>query len=239
MNFQKVTKIILAGTLALACAVTMFGCKKGKDGDKAQISDDGSLPNQYSNQRYYFQQGSRTDWDYKLKGEGGYYYNRDTGLVLELVPVKTTGEKDEKGFDIPVNPVEFIDGVEYCVYHYNNEDNIIGMTTSRNDIVNFLLDENSKLYFNNKFYLESPRETFRQVGEPESDTAQYSKLQFTRVAYTFTRDGEDWQGVYVVVASKKEFFVVTFEAKADLYETYEPAYKETIGDFRKEGWEES
>ncbi len=242
---KKIIRALVASLLVLVCAAAMFGCDGGI---KPQHGDDGKLPQQHINQRYYFQQGYRTDWDILEVNSEKFMVDKDTGLVMVLAPVQTT--TNANGEEVPVEEEVTLDsgevvkvhkaveGVEYCIYYYNGEG--IYMTTSRADIVRWLQDpENTNFYFNNKHFRGSPRDTFLLKGEADLFTAKYSKLQFTSQAYTFTKDGEDWQGVYNVVMSGLEYFIVTYEAKADIYDKYYSSYYETIGDFRKKGWETS
>lgn len=228
----KILKIAIASLLIIACALSMFGCKgKGSQHD----TKTGKLPNQYENLRYYFQQGYRTDWCIKEVDSDKRMLDRETGLVMVLTPATAEEKTDENGKAKTVYTP--IDGVEYCIYYYNGEG--IMMTTSRSDIVTWLQDADSKFFFNNKHYRTSPRDTFFQVGEAVTTTAEFSKLQFSTISYTFTKDGEDYVGVYNLVMAGLEYFVVTFEAKEDLYAQYKDQYLETIGDFRRKGWETS
>ncbi|MBP1588300.1 MAG: hypothetical protein ILO53_07890 [Clostridia bacterium] len=239
MQIKKLIKITVASLLVLSMAVVLFACKQ----NKTQIDEEGKLPNQEENLRYYFQQGYRTNWGIIRGDAEKWIVDRETGLILMLAPL--VSEPDEKGSPIPVKTIggdgtesfTAIEGVEYAVYFHNGEG--ITMTTSRNDVVGWLQDPDSPFYFNNKHYIGAPRETFLQKGESTIFTAKYSKLQFTTVSYTFTRDGEDWQGVYNIVMNGTEYFIVTFEAKSSLYNEYYEEYSETIGDFRKRGWETS
>lgn len=239
MQIKKLLRIAIASLLVLSMALALFACKK----NNRQIDDEGKLPNQEINQRYYFQQGYRTDWGIIRGDADKWILDRETGLILLLAPL--VSEPDENGSPIPVKTTAAdgtesftaIDGVEYAVYFHNGDG--ITMTTSRNDVVGWLQDPASRFYFNNKHFLGSPRETFLQKGDSTIFTAKYSKLQFTTVSYTFTRDGEDWQGIYNIVMNGTEYFIVTYEAKASLYSQYYDQYYETIGDFRKKGWETS
>ncbi|MBQ7445535.1 MAG: hypothetical protein IJS71_06335 [Clostridia bacterium] len=243
MKTMKYLKAVIASLLVLACVLSLLACNK----KPSKQNDDGVLPQQHINQRYYFQQGYRTDWDVLEVDADKYMLDRDTGLVMVLAPVET--EKDDEGNDVPVkvitkdadgNDVEShkaIEGVEYCIYYYNGEG--VYMTTSRADIVGWLSDPSSKHYFNSKHFRGAPRETYLTKDDPILYTAKWSKLQFTSQTYTFTKDGEDYRGIYNIVMSGLEYFVITFEAKADLYDYYYEYYEETIGDFRKKGWETS
>ncbi len=233
MKPTKILKIVLASLLIVACTMAMFGCKGG-NGSQADKTT-GKLPEQHENYRFYFQQGYRTDWCIKEVDPDNRKVNTETGLVMVLAPANVEETTDENGKSVKkYTPIE---GVEYCIYHYKGEG--IMMTTSRNDIVNWLQDENSDFYFNKRHYRTSPRDTFFQVGEAVTTTAQFSKLQFSTVSYTYTVDGEDYVGVYNIVMAGVEYFIVTFEAKESLYEQYKEQYLETIGDFRRKGWETS
>lgn len=133
---------------------------------------------------------------------------------------------------------DFLEGVEYTVYY--NVSKKINMTSTQAEVLSWIMDEdNEDFFFNTVHYDNSARETFMTKGEPTTYTAKYSKLQFKQVSYTFTRDGEDWQGIYSLVMKGREYFIITYEAKVDLYTKYETQFKETIGDFRKVGWETS
>ena len=237
MQFRRTLKVVIAGLLVLASAFAMFGCSGKND---SQADEDGVLPNQLVNMTYYFQQGYRTDWKVKQYDEAnnGKMINRDTGLVLELVPVEVIST------DADGNVTEYgseIAGVEYTVYYYksgNRADANIYMTSTREEMVSWALDpENTGFYFNTNYYIDESRETFLQKGDVEPFTCKYSKLQFSQVSYTFTRDGEEWMGTFYIVTGKQEFFIITYEAKKDLFEQYRDQMLETIGDFRKKGWE--
>ena len=244
MQLKKLISIVVASLLVVCFAVALFGCKPKT---LHFIDENGVLPNQYENLRYYFQQGYRPDWTITRMDADKRILDRDTGLILVMAPLVSTIDADgnvtveeEVITDADGNQTKvqkLVDGVEYCVYFHNGEG--ITMTTSRNDVVKWLQDPESKFYFNNKHYNGSPRETFLEKGDPEIFTARYSKLQFSTVAYTFTKDGENWRGVYNIVMQGVEYFIVTFEAKAELYDKYYDAYYETIGDFRMKGWETS
>ena len=224
MRTKNILKTCIAALLVFTLCLAVFGCSK-----KEVIEyPDGQLPNQITNKRYYFQQGYLDNWGVVCINADGYLYDEDTGLLLMLAPMDESGNR--------------VDGVEYCVYHGSSDN--INMTSSRADIVGMITDESNSLFFNKKFIYNGERDTYKQSADITLFTAQYSKLQFNCVSYTFTRDGEDWQGMYNIVMNKMEFFVVTIEAKASLWSQYvgndkSSDYYNTIGDFRKEGWETS
>jgi len=232
VQLRKLLKVTVAGLLVVASVSCLFACTKKDDGQ----SKEGKLPLQYENQRYYFQQGYRTDWEFVQKSTDGRMINAETGLVYELAPFEANETDEETG--LPKITGAQIPGVEYCCYYYKSDS--ITMTSTRKEVVEWLRDsENAEFYFNNHHNLGDARDTFLAKDEVGLFTAKYSKLQFNTVSYTFVRDGEDWQGVYNLVMGKREYFIITFEAKKELFDTYYDAYLETIGDFRKSGWETS
>ena len=237
MRFKSILKSGLLFILAIIMTVSLFACNN----DKGQAKPNGELPSQLKNERYYFQQGYRTDWKINVADPSGYLVDTETNLVLQLVPAEGR-EVDEEGKVI--NEGTAIAGVEYTIYAYKSNEHQgdaqkINMTSTPSEVISWIMDENNGFYFNSRFYVDSPRDTFMQRPDVTTYTAKFSKLQFLQISYTFTRDGEDWRGIYNFVMKGQDFFIVTFEAKADLYEQYEAQYNETIGDFRKVGWETS
>ena len=231
MKLNKILKIVISSLLLVCFAFVLFGC----NGKKREADPLGKLPQQKENLRYYFQQGYRTDWAIIESNADDFMIDRETGLVMVLAPVTTEETTNDDGTKKVTHTA--IEGVEYCIYYYGGEG--IYMTTSRSDIVSWMQDEDSDFFFNKKHYRSNPRETFLQIGEAETTTAQYSKLQFSSIRYSFTKDGVEYEGVMNLVMSGMEYFIVTYEARADLYEAYKADYDETIGDFRKRGWETS
>ena len=113
------------------------------------------------------------------------------------------------------------------------------MTDSASSVMAKVMDEeNADFAFNKHNYIDAERTAFKAAEKYENINGKYSKLEMQKVSYDFTKDGEDWKGVYYYSFSKgKAYFIVTFECKADLFEKYSKDCEELIGDFRKEGWE--
>lgn len=237
MKIRKTLRIVIASVLAIACVCSLFACKN----TKSEIDDDGKLPLQKTNKRYYFQQGLRTDWRFTQLDPDNFMLNRETGLVCQIAPVKDPVEMTEdeiKNYDFNNDKREVVADVEYTVYY--NDGTGINMTDSPSDLVKWLRDPESDFYFNTKHYVDAPRYAFIMTSEPEVFTSKFSKLQFNKITYSFVRDGEDWDGILNVVMNGAEYFIVTYEAKkGSAYNTYMDGYLEIIGDFRKEGWEHS
>ncbi len=237
MQIKRTVKIALAAVLAIACMASMFACEK----NKGQINEDGKLPIQWENKVYYFQQGVRTDWKFINVSADKKMVDREAGLVCQLAPVAdaslelTEEQKKEFGANPAADTRAAVTDVEYSVYYFGGEG--VMMTDSTADVVKWIQDEASPFYFNTKHNTGSPREAFRQLTDPEIYYAKFSKLQFNKITYSFTKDGDDWKGELNLVMNGQKYFIVTYEAKADAYEKYFDSYEEIIGDFRKEGWE--
>ena len=79
MRNKSIIKSVLAIVLVIASLFTLFGCKKD-DCEKLQYID-GNLPNQITNQRFYFQQGYLDTWEVTQQGSDDYAINVDTLIV--------------------------------------------------------------------------------------------------------------------------------------------------------------
>lgn len=230
MRNKSIFKSVIAIVLVIVSVFTFFGCSKDKTDDK----DEQTLPNMVESKRWYYQQGFLNNWMVNLVGQDGHVYDENTGLLLQLVPTGVT--VDDEG--VEKSDGVAVEGVQYNVFV--NKSEAILMTSSADDIIRYVMDEeNDDFAFNTNNYIDAPRDAFMQNGEEsESFTAKYSKLQFESVSYTFTKDGEDWQGIYNFITAKdKTYFIISYEAETSKFEEYKDDYLEIIGDFRKEGWE--
>ncbi len=216
---KSIIKSILALVLVVASIFTMVACKKEVVEEKTQ-----ELPNIVESKRHYYQQGYLDSWTVVKQGQDGHLFDEATGLLIQLAPAK-----DGKA----------VENVQYNVWIHGSEK--IGLTTSRNDLIKLITnDTNADFAFNKINVVEEgkERESYAQQGEPSRFTGKYSKLQFDKVEYTYTRDGNDWKGIYYITwANDSKYFVVSYEAEASVFDTYKADAEETIGDFRKEGWE--
>ena len=217
MRNKSIIKSVLAIVLVIASLFTLFGCKKN-DGEKLQYID-GNLPNQITNQRFYFQQGYLDTWEVTQQGSDDYAINEDTGLALVLEPTADKGK------------------VQYAIYAHT--DATILMTDSAATVMAQVMNEDSDDFaFNKHNYIDGERTAFVPAESYEPFTCKHSKLQMYKVSYDFTKDGADWKGIYYYSYSKAgTYFIVTFECEASLFYRYAADLEETIGDFRKEGWE--
>ncbi len=217
MRNKSIIKSVLAIVLVIASLFTLFGCKKN-EGEKLQYID-GNLPNQITNQRFYFQQGYLDTWEVTQQGSDDYAINEDTGLALVLEPTADKGK------------------VQYAIYAHT--DATILMTDSAATVMAQVMNEDSDDFaFNKHNYIDGERTAFVPAESYEPFTCKHSKLQMYKVSYDFTKDGADWKGIYYYSYSKAgTYFIVTFECEASLFDKYAADLEETIGDFRKEGWE--
>lgn len=246
MFSKKTLKTIIAAMLAVVCVLSLFAC----GGTKNEIiaENNGQFAIQWENKRYYFKQGCSTDWMFtEVDAAEKYKISTDTGLVCVLAPIDGAAlteaevESTKSAINYPItNGKTAVDGVEYCIYHIYGKNKGIAMQDSAENIVTRIMDDNDNLGFNNLNNRGEARTAYTKTGEATLFTAKYSKVQFNKVDYTFTEDGEDMKGSFFFVASQDlEYFVVTYEAKASLYDQYYDSFVELIGDFRKVGKETS
>lgn len=221
MRNKSIFKSVLAIVLVIASVFTLFGCNR----DPEVIGDpltNGQWANQVENKVWYYKQGYMDTWEIANEAVGSTPINVDTGLVLQLVP---TANKTDVAYNV------------YC-----HEQAPLSMQDSEADIASYIFDENrEEFFFNLNNYVDEPRAAFvLNSSEPVTITAKYSKLQLQEVEYRYTKDGEDWNGIYCSVFSKgSAYFVITFEAKASVFDQYKADYLDLVGDFRKAGWETS
>ena len=188
----------------------------GTEKTESQLDSEGVLPSQYSNSKYSFKQGYRSDWKVAESDSEGDMLDSSTGLVAVFTPANETG-------------------AEYCIYYCSGE----GFTSSSSldDVVEMMTDSENSLYFNNKFCHSSSRYNYKKTSSPKTVEGKYNKLEFYSVTYSFQKDGEEWKGIFNVTKNGAGIFVVTFEAKADLYARFEQCFIDQLNAFRKPGWE--
>ena len=221
MRMKKILRGMIAVCLVLSAVLAMAGCKEEKSGYKKEHLPKG--PEKFS--RYYFQQYYPDNWGL-LVGDDGYYYHRfdepavgKAGLVVQFVPNDNA------------------ENVKYSVYHTNESSVAITLET----IANRVFDESLQdpRYYNN-LYLDPAvgiRDTFVVTSE-KPEKINYNIRQYLKVTYTFVVEGEDWRGEYYVSNGQSSYYIISFEAKADLWENYEPTFRKMIDDFEETGFEQ-
>lgn len=212
MKIKKFMKAFVA-VLLIACSLFAFvGCD-----EEVEVNQD-KLPNQYETKNYYFRQGYSDDWQLSLKPEDGKlvpdYENQ--GLALQIVP-----KAEEKG-------------VYYNVFCNWNKD--IGMTNSAEVIAEKVMSDNSNLSFNRLNFVEE-RDEYTVTSEAPAKVI-YNKKTWNQVEFTFIdQDGEQCKGVWNLLTDGTNYYVVSYEAKADKFDTYFTAFEAMIDDFKKVGFE--
>ena len=243
MNSKKlITRIILL-CLVFVFAFSFAGCK---DENEELPEEHPNLPDQYENYRYYVQQGYRGDsWTvsdgqdryYKVDSEGKYADGTDfppyierCGLVATFTPKNVTN-------------------VKYNIYTLEGS----FMRATQGDMLMGILGKSStyNFEFNNLFLDDldrTPRDNFvlTDGGDSVEDTlesirtttVEYNKISFQRISYSFTVDGNEWQGMLLLtLAQQGGFHVITLETEASVWDANFAAMEEMLSDFRLLGWE--
>ncbi len=188
----------------IGCMVlSFFGCKKDESGPTHLFET------QVENWGYYFQQGVPDTWKFKENKDD--MLDESTGLCFQSYPEEAEGN------------------VVYSIYSYYHG----VVRASVETFANWTMNSEHTIYFN-KYFLDAdgePRENYS--ASEEAQVQIYNRIQSRSVQYTFVKDGEDWKGVYNVLGSgTNDLIVITYEAKADVYDTYFDTYKECMNDFR-------
>lgn len=192
----------------IALVISVVGC-----GNKTNDGPDVKLPNQHKNIRYYFQQGYREDWEANFS-EDEHALDKKSFLLFEMWPAGARAE------------------AEYSIYHGDTG----LMLTTVLETTEKIMDESQDLYFNKRFIKnEKERENFKITSDKK--LAIYNRIQYQTVSYTFTKDGADWKGDFYVTMAGSEYYVITWERKADV-DTYDEAFVESISDYRFVGFED-
>lgn len=231
-----ITRCLLSG-LAVLTVFSLAGCKK--EDKEVKYEEKPFYANQYKNERYYCQQGYPDDWKVNADTAEGYYLKEieayadgsptsfsDCGLVAQFSPSNDEGK------------------IKYSVYSLKGH----FMRATPGDILIGLLGKNSYNFTFNNLFLDSedqtPREAFVWAEEiedtPESiatTTSSYNKINFQKVAYTFTVSGVDWKGMMLSTVGKEGFYVITLETEKDVWDSNFSIMETMLNDFRMLGWE--
>lgn len=212
MKVKKTIKAFVA-VLLIACSLMSFAaCKKEEEKSRDKLA------NQYESASYYFRQGYSDSWKINMQPTDGKLVPdyADQNLALQLIPAAEAT------------------GVQYNIFcNWNME--ITSMTDSSTDIATKIMDENSKIYFNKINYLD-PRDEYVQADTASPVT--YNKMQWNQVTFTYIdQDGDQCKGVWNLLTEGTDFYIVSYEAKADKYDTYFTQFEEMINDFKKIGFE--
>lgn len=212
MKVKKIIKAVVAILLIVCSLMSFVAC-----GEKETEVNRDKLPNQYESKSYYFRQGYSDEWTIALSGTEGKLVEdyADQGLALQLKPAA-----EEKG-------------VYYNVFcNWNVKD--ISMTNSSSDFADKVSDEKSKLFFNKLNYV-TPREEYIQE---EKTQVIFNKMNWNQVEFTFIdEEGDQCKGVWNLLTEGTNFYIVSYEAKAEKFDTYKDQYKTMIEDFKKIGFE--
>ncbi|MBE7065763.1 MAG: hypothetical protein E7384_08145 [Ruminococcaceae bacterium] len=212
MKIKKTIKAVVA-ILLIVCSLMGFAACEEKE---TEVNRD-KLPNQYESKSYYFRQGYSDTWAVSLKNDEGKLVEEyaDQGLALQLKPTAET------------------EGVYYNIFcNWNVKD--VSMTNSSADFADKAMDEKSKIFFNKINYV-TPREEYNQ---DEKQVKIYNKMNWNQVTFTFIdEEGDQCKGVWNLLTEGTNFYVVSYEAKADKYDTYYAQFEEMIEDFKKIGFE--
>ena len=171
-------------------------------------SDNYKLPQQYENVVFYFRQGFMDGWT--LIGDpDGKYSNPDENLIIEIVK----DSDPEAG--------------RYSIYKQEETKNFDPAMASLSKSYEALTDPESLFYFNLRL---GTRENFVITNEEPMDVV-YNGYQMRSAAYTFTEDGADWQGQFYVLPFDRTYFILAWEARADVWADYEPDFQKLLDDF--------
>lgn len=203
MQIRNVMKRVALFALVACMVFAFFGCKKEETGPKVIFEK------QVENWGYYFQQGVPDDWDF-VQNENK-MLNTNTGLCFRAFP---KADQDNVSFSI------------YSYYHGK-------VVVSVEDFANWTMDSENAIYFNSYFLSDTDEVRDTYIASEKSEIQNYNKIASRSVTYTFVKDGEDWKGVYNVLGSgPNDLIVISFEAKADVYDTYATQYTDMMKDFR-------
>lgn len=210
MRINKIVKSVMVLSLLLILVVSMVGC-----GEKIpNYFPDGELDNQCRNDRYYFQQGYSNDWTANFK-EDEYALDPKNLLLFEMWPTEAEGK---------------------AIYSIYTGDTHL-MTTNVLETTDKMLEPTSPLYFNKRFIKdETPREGFAFTSDKQK--AIYNNIHYQRVKYSYTVNGENWVGEFYVTMKGSKYYVITWERKADVADTYQEQFLTHIIDYRFRGLED-
>ncbi len=229
MKAKRTIKSVIALMLVLCAVLSFAACKK------EQEKSDGKLANQYHSQKYYFRQGYTENWKVKLSGTDGAFVedHADQKLALQLVPFEKSTDSEGK---VTVGTTEAV-GVQYNVFC--NWGTGTSLVSSQNDIVKNVMDEDKRMYFfNNVNYIDVTRDSYRQTVE-EAKSVTYNDLQWQQVTFEFVgEDNVQWKGIWNLLTNGVNYYIVSYEAHADKYATYEADFLEMIDDFKKVAMEQ-
>lgn len=184
-------------------------------GEEDEDSSDSpyNLPNQYKNIIYYFEQGFPDGW--KLYGtENGKYNVPEEKLVIEIRNKKNPGD------------------ARYCVYKQKEHD-AMPMTSTLRSIFALVTNPEHELFFNNNMGV---RDDFEFTSTDPIDVI-LNGFQYYSSTYTFTKDGEDWQGQLFMLPHSRQYYVIAYEATVEEWEKYLPDFEEMMDDFRPTGFD--
>ncbi len=176
------------------------------------------LLNMIESKQYHCLQGYLDNWTVTKQGQDGHLYDKNTGLLLQLAPVK-----DGKA----------VENAQYNVWI--STDQRIPLTALWRDVVKWITDDNNEEFAFNKRQVIIPgieRNSYEQQSEPHQFTGKYTEQRFDKVEFTYTKDGVDWKGIYYAKYAGGKYFVISYEAEASVFDMYEADAEEIIGDFR-------
>ena len=207
MSKKNLLKILAVSCLACILIFSMFACSGGQAISKY------NLPKQYRNIIYYFEQGYYEDWTMAGNPDGK-YSDESKDLVVTITDNNNPG------------------AARYYVFK-QKEHQDIPLTSSLKSIFALVTDPNHSLYYNTRMGV---RDNFAITSSEPIDFILNGR-QYYSATYTFTENGENWQGQFFVLPDSRQYYVVAYEAKVDSWATYEPKFKEMMNDFRPTGWE--
>lgn len=248
MSSKKIITRCLLCCLALLVVFSLVGCKNGNE--DLPTTETEVFTQQLVNRRFYVQQGYPTTADEGIETDWVVTEGNDKHYLVDFAGTYADGTGfpsyiDDCGLVASFSPAG-VTNVKYNIYTLKG----FFMRATQGDMLIGLLGQSASynFEFNNLFTDNAdrtPRDAFvwsETVEDKEesirSTTVEHNKINFQRVAYTFTVDGVDWRGMmFITMSAQGGFHVVTLETEASVWDANYPQMEHMLDDFRLLGWE--
>ena len=230
---------------ALAILIFMLWAKGGAD-----LNQDASTPkNIYSASRFFCRVKYPDNWTVST-GDNGFYMNKDTGLIFQLYPFTTEEVKlelAEGATQPPATPEPLriqTEGVLVSVYYHEAPGFAWPEDSSKeeNSAANTADETPAPTPTPAPYSLEEAADKAVELLEgkilPEQHELSEGSIQaakncnFKVYTYRYTNaDGEMIRGEMSVCSRSMAYYMVGYEAREDLYETYYKDYQGMVDNF--------
>ena len=244
IKYIVISAILFASALFLL--IFMLWAKGGMDIG----SDEHTADNLYSASRYFCRVKYPDNWDVTA-GDNGFYMNKDTGLIFQLYPFTAEAVKleiAEGATQPPVTPEPLkiqTEGVLVSVYYHAAPDFAWPATpvTEEGATPTPVPDETpvptpSPAPYDLEEAAAKAVELFQSKILPEKHELSEGSLyngkncNFKVYPYQYTNSsGALMQGELCVCSRAMAYYMITYEAKPELFETYYKDYRAMVNDF--------